>query len=463
MKIVKLRSENVLRLVAVEIAPEGNLVTIGGKNGAGKSSVLNSIAMALGGKELVPDEPIRAGETAARIDVDLGDFTVTRKFWREKAECDCQTSVNPETGEVGHVIDCASETDYGETKSALVVTSKDGAVYRSPQAMLEKLYGSLTFDPLAFAHAEPKDQRETLRALVGLDISGHEAARMKAFEERARLKKAHSARVSIVAAMPRHVGLPKDETPVSVVSDELQRAEAYRKLAEEAEKLVGQARGNGGQLDRQRVRLETEAAELRARLADKEAELKRSVKDSEDNAREIDARLITAESARAVVPDVTVIQAKLAEIEATNRKVRQNQTYAAAQAEADTLAKQVAQQDKAVKAAEDAKRKALAAVTFPVAGLGLSEDGVTWSGLPFTQASSSEQLRVSVAIGLALNPSLKVLLVRNGNLLDEDSLAELSAQATAADAQIWMEWVTKDEGAVSVFITDGSSGPRTET
>ena len=40
MKIVKLVAENVKRLHAVEIEPHTALVTVGGKNGAGKSSVL---------------------------------------------------------------------------------------------------------------------------------------------------------------------------------------------------------------------------------------------------------------------------------------------------------------------------------------------------------------------------------------------------------------------------------------
>ena len=52
--IVTLEAENIKRLKAVEITPEGNLVVVGGKNAQGKSSVMDSIAYALGGKKLVP-------------------------------------------------------------------------------------------------------------------------------------------------------------------------------------------------------------------------------------------------------------------------------------------------------------------------------------------------------------------------------------------------------------------------
>ena len=39
MKIIQLEARNVKRLKAVEIRPDGNVIVIGGKNGAGKSSV----------------------------------------------------------------------------------------------------------------------------------------------------------------------------------------------------------------------------------------------------------------------------------------------------------------------------------------------------------------------------------------------------------------------------------------
>ena len=62
MRIVQFHAENFKRLGLVEITPEGNLVTIGGKNGQGKSSVLDAIFVALKGRAVAPPKPIRAGE-----------------------------------------------------------------------------------------------------------------------------------------------------------------------------------------------------------------------------------------------------------------------------------------------------------------------------------------------------------------------------------------------------------------
>ena len=61
---------------------------------------------------------------------------------------------------------------------------------------------------------------------------------------------------------------------------------------------------------------------------------------------------------------------------------------------------------------------------------------------------------------MALNPQLKVLLVREGSALDRKSLALLGELAAAADAQIWVEQVKEVPGeGVSVFIEDGTVKP----
>src|SRR3989304_7739112 len=80
MKILKLTAENVKKLRAVEITPTGELVEITGRNGAGKSSVLDAIWWALAGTKHIQAVPIRKGATKARIRLDLGELIVERGF-----------------------------------------------------------------------------------------------------------------------------------------------------------------------------------------------------------------------------------------------------------------------------------------------------------------------------------------------------------------------------------------------
>ena len=162
-----------------------------------------------------------------------------------------------------------------------------------------------------------------------------------------------------------------------------------------------------------------------------------------------------AKIARAAVPDAEAIRSRISEIEAANAKARDNRRYAAAAKDVDALGLQIREQDELVVATEAERVRALAEAAYPVPGLGLDDAGVTLGGLPFSQAGSAEQIKVSVAIGAALNPGLKVLLVRNGNLLDSGSLKAVAAQAEELGMQIWMEYVSETGEGMSVMLVDG--------
>jgi predicted ATP-dependent endonuclease of OLD family len=87
-------------------------------------------------------------------------------------------------------------------------------------------------------------------------------------------------------------------------------------------------------------------------------------------------------------------------------------------------------------------------------GISFDEFGVLLNGLPFTQASTGEQLRVSVAVGMALNPRLRVIFIRDGSLIDDAGLALIAELAQKNDYQVWLETVhSKDPTAV--VIEDG--------
>ena len=143
MKIVKLEAENFKRLVAVEIAPDGNIVTIGGNNGQGKSSVLDAIWVALAGLSAAPPKPIRDGEEKAVIKLDLGEYVVTRSFVQKDGE---------------------------RFTHNVKVEDAEGRRYPSPQELLNQFMGEVGFDPFDFILKKPEDQAEMLMELVPLSI-----------------------------------------------------------------------------------------------------------------------------------------------------------------------------------------------------------------------------------------------------------------------------------------------------
>lgn len=427
-KIIKLTSQNVKRLSAIEITPDGNVVVIGGRNGQGKSSVLDSIMYALGGKDKLPQKPVREGQDGAEITVDLGDLIVKRTF-----------------------------TAAGGTN--LVVSNKEGAKFPSPQSILDKLVGTLSFDPLDFAR-NADGQAETLRRMVGLDFAAMDADYEAAYNERTVVNREVKAIAAQVSAKPLFLGVPDEEVKIADILSEQQ--EASNQNAANAKSRAGVDELVAGIAKQEKAVLDLDDLIISKLAAIQE--IQKGIKTMEENkaaiAAEIPVLKSNLERRKKFIGTLTDIdlapfKTKAETAEETNGRIRSNKARAnlveqqkQKQAKSDALTAKL-------DGIEAAKQKAITEAKYPIPGLSFDKEGnVLYNGIPFSQASSADQTKVSIAIGLALNPTLRVLLIRDGSLLDEDSLAMVADIAAKNDAQVWMERVSTG-GEVSVIIEDG--------
>lgn len=423
MKIIALEARNVKRLKAVQITPAGDLVVIGGNNAMGKTSVLDGIAMALGGKSLMCPEPVRRGEEKAEVRVDLGEYQVVRTF----------------TAEGG---------------GTLTVKDKRGAKFPSPQALLDDLTGKLCFDPLAFSRMDAVHQLKVLKDLVGVDTTQLDRSRQTEYDERTALNRELKGLEAQANAVVRHEGVPAEEVSTVKLLEELQAAQTFNQqltdLQREGEGKKA-AIGNYEQLtkdDEEEIKEHERAIEaIRLRIKARATDIENA------NNELADLRMKYAEMGKP--KDVAAISAQIASAQGVNKKIADNKAAAKLKAQVAAKRSEVEASTKKIDAFDAEKRKLLETAKFPVAGLAFDANGVTFNGLPFEQASSSEQLRVSVAMGIALNPKLRVLLIRDGSLLDEVSLKMIAEMAAKADAQVWLERVGKGQEC-SVIIEDGS-------
>ena len=406
MKIISLESENVKRLKAVRIKPDGSLVQIVGINGAGKSSVLDSIMFALAGGSTIPEKPIREGEEKAKVVVDLGDIKVTRTW-------------------------------TANDKTYLTVETKEGAKYPSPQALLDKLTGRLSFDPLDFARMEARKQAETLRQLVGIDFAALDNERQEYYEERQ----------SVNRALRDLEGQLKNLPEVEAPDEEVNVVELSQKHAEAV------TLKNSNDLKRNNVGRELKVNEMyRGTVRDVEETLRRAQAVLEEHSCKL--FVLQGEIETLKDPDIQGILSALQTVEATNKLVRQKRQRSEVDISKTKVVLKSARLTEQIITIDEKKQAQLAQAKFPVPGLSFNESGVTYNGIPFSQASSAEQLRVSVAMGLALNPKIRVILIRDGSLLDEDNLKIIGEMAEANDSQVWVERVS-DGGKVGIVISDG--------
>lgn len=408
MKIIKLTVEGFKRISAVEIEPDGSLVVISGKNGAGKSSILDAIEVALGGKRRFPPDPIKHGETRFRIVLETEDLIVKRVSTPKGSQFD--------------------------------VKRKDGSKVSSPQQMLDALFSPISFDPLEFSRMKPAEQSAMLRELVGLNFYEEDKKRKEAYEKRTEVSREIKRLQGALEKLPH----PPPKTPDNEVSVADLAAEFDRRRqvnTSNAEKRE--------QLDRLRYTAKT------CKQTIKELEARVVVALEEFKATSEKGRALSTEVKGLVDENLDEVSDQIKNVEKVNAAVRRKQERNQMQAELDKQTDESERLTDYMAQIDEVKADAAAKASYPIEGLAVTDECVTLDGVPLEQASQAQQLRTSVAVGFALNPEFKVLLVREGSLLDEDNLKIMHDMTEKADGQIFLERVPVDGECCDFVIEDG--------
>lgn len=416
LRVIGLQAANIKRLqaVALDVSPAGGLVIIGGRNEQGKTSVLDSIWMALGGTRAVPKQPIREGQDKAEIFLTLAD----------------------EDGKPALLV----RRTFTPSGSYLRVETPDGMRPKTPQKLLDELVGRFTFDPPAFTRLSPAEQRDELLAITGLNLEGIDAELAAALEtrkdENRELKRLKAAADTALEALP-------DEQPAMVDADALL---AGYHAAEQRVQSINDASRNAQLAARNNSKARQNVADAKEALEAAQETFRYTTKDAAVTVAELDSL--------GPPPDLEALWAQVANAQKNNELAAQASRVAKMEDDVQAQYKVAGLADQAVAVARTKRDEVLGAADMPTEGLGFSEDGLTLDGLPFEQAADSVKLGVSVAIGMAANPQIRILRIADGSLLDKDHLGWLQAIAEEKDFQIWIERVgSGDPGAI--VIEDG--------
>jgi hypothetical protein len=385
--------------------------------------VLDAIMCAVGGGDVLPRKPIRRGAETARITLDLGELVVTRKF-----------------------------TTAG---SNVVVEAASGARFRSPQHMLDELIGAIAFDPLEFTRMEPKKQLDALRRLVRLDvdIDALDGQNARDYERRTEVNRDAKRLRGQASGIQFPADLPATPADIAALTERLRQA-GDQNVELERRKARRQAAAAEAALERRTAaQRRSEAEELRRRAE----ELDRTAGELEAHAGQTETQLAEAPPLAEPV-DTTELVTALEAARTVNAHLDAKARRETLEAEAVALEARAAELTAAMEARTEAKRAAIAAAQMPVAGIGFGDGEVLYQDLPLDQASQAEKIRVSVALAMAANPTLRVLCVRDGSLLDQESWRLLAELVEGADYQCWVE-VTDNDGKTGIIIEDGAVRP----
>ncbi len=423
MKIVNLKSENVKRLTAVSITPDGNLVQITGANGQGKSSVLDSLWWALSDKSKIDPMPVRLGQKKGITRLDLGELVVTRTY--------------------------RANDDGSDYTTSLSVENAEGTRFPSPQAAIERLLGPFSIDALKFANATDREQFEVLRSFVpGVDFDAIAKANAADYAERTDLnRRAKQLRSMESGALEGNV--PDAPADLAAIDEEM------RMLSETNAATImlrEKAHEQDAALDAATIAVrnsETRVLQLRAALSQHETDLA-----AKKDVVSCIAKDIASRPDIPPVADISPLLAKAQLAREHNARYQRRMDARGFAAQALELEKKSDALTVAMARRAEETAAAIAASKMPVDGLSLGDGRVMFGSVPFSQASDAKRLEVSARLAFAAVGDLRVVRIRDGSLLDEKSLEALAKMADEADCQVWIERVDTS-GKVGFVIEDG--------
>jgi DNA repair exonuclease SbcCD ATPase subunit len=414
MRIIQLVAENIKKLTAIDITPTDSMVMVTGPNGAGKSSILDSIVMGLCGGRSIPELPIKKGADKGKIMIDLGDYTITRSFT--------------------------------PTSSYLKIENKDGSNVTSPQKFLDKIVGNISFDPLDFLNNEKKKQRDILLQLLGVNVDEIDKQEKDLREQRTIVgrdsDKAQALYKSITSYPDIH-----DTTEVSVSSLSTKLREAMDYNANLSQEI--QSNENIKELAKKDIERMTAIDEQIATLVAEKSTLSQAVAD-----KKVLYQTTKAKLSEAAVLDTADISLAMENAESTNQKIRANIQKSEAQARYQEHKDQYDSLTQQIDDIATQRKSLLSSATMPVDGLSFDEGGLLYNSIPLDQASDGEKLMVSLGISMALNPTLRVLRIKDGSLLDQRNRDIIKATIKDKDFQLFFESVSSDS-KVGIFIEEG--------
>lgn len=461
MQLLELWIENVMKVKWLHLKPKGSVIVVGGKNGQGKSTALKCIGFLLGGLDMIPTDVIHEGKNTGKIVGQIGPFTVTRLF----------TRVPPEKSTKGN-----------RYYSRIMVTGPRGEEFPSPQVLLNKFLGFLSFDPLQFLRKKPAEQCETVRTMAkfDVDLDAIDAAQKADYEARREQRYEVDSLKNRLEAMEEPAeGTPVELVDVQALTEKMQGAANHnsvvavqrrekasvveiiatkiniaRKMREDALELLGSAQEIDG-FEVQFGETDDEVYTFDLRKVDR-FQIFGSTTNGGGEIGQLEESINAMEIGEEI--DMAFIAEQLNAANANNAVIAKAMAYRDLQSELEVATTAWTEIDTRMKERDVERDAAMQRAQLPIEGLNIGDGEIFFAGKPFDQASGAEQIRVSLALGMANNPKLKVLRFLDGgwDMLDEDSQALVREMVERNGFQLWVEHVGGGD-TVTVLMEDGEA------
>lgn len=414
VKINELQIENVKRIKAVQITPstEG-LTVIGGKNNQGKTSVLDSIAWALGGDKYRPTSAAREGSVVPpHIKLTLSNGLVVERKGKN---------------------------------SSLTVTDPEGK--RSGQQLLDEFVSQFAIDLPRFMDANDREKANILLRIIGVgeQLAQYETQEIQLYNQRHAIGQIADQKAKFANEMPYYEGVPQE--PISASNLIKEQQDILARNGENQRK-----RDRLSEITHTKHRLFDELQRLEERISmlqQQKNELQQQWSDAaaqEEIARKTVAQLIDESTAE--------LEQSIRDIEEINRKVRANLDREKADEDAAQYKLQYENLTGQIETVRQNKLDLLNGADMPLSGLSVDNGRLLYNGFAWDNMSGSDQLKVATAIVRKLNPQCGFVLLDKLEQMDADTLTAFAEWLEENGLQAIATRVSTG-GECSIIIEDG--------
>jgi hypothetical protein len=306
------------------------------------------------------------------------------------------------------------------------------------------LLGAISFDPWEFVGKDSAKQKQILLELIGVDIDKIDKREKKIFDERTIVGRDLKAAEARVKGLVFHEIEETEEVKVSELSQKLTDAIEFNNDYAQREE-------NNQRLKESAIRDKEEIERLKQRIE----ELEKGVVQKREN-----YKCEKEELEKMRLIDLNSLKQDIAKIDEKNAMIRDNKRYDEEKGKLDDLRDTYGKLDIDLESIRQERINALQSANIPVEGLSFSDDGLLYNDIPLSQCSDGEKLMISMRISMALNPTVKILRVKDGSLIGPKNLEILKEIVKDKGYQLWLESVSgRDEyengGKTGIFISEG--------
>lgn len=404
VKINQLELENVKRIKACALTPAASgLTVIGGDNNQGKTSVLDSIAWALGGDRFRPSTAPREGSVLPpAIHIELSNGLIVERKGKN---------------------------------SDLKVIDPNGN--KSGQQLLNEFVETLAINLPKFMQSSNKEKADTLLQIIGVGDQLHalEREETELYNRRHTIGQIADQKKKFAAEMTYYPDAPKDLISAS-------------ELIQQQQGIL--ARNGENQRKRQNLAyLEGQATDIQRRI-DELLEKQQAILSDLEIARK-SALDLHDESTEELVQNIS-------NIEAVNIRVRANLDKDKAETDAADYISQYDGLTGQINEIRQKKLDLLNGAQLPLVGLSVEDGELTYNGFRWDGMSGSDQLKVATAIVRAINPKCGFVLLDKLEQMDLKTLREFGAWLETEGLQAIATRVSTGEEC-SIIISDGYAVP----